>query len=279
MATALRKKACSPLWPQGYEMNILRFNYDSIDSTNLEAQRFWRRPEIREQALQARREGKRLAWVFVAKEQVAGRGRLGRSWKSPSGGLWFTVLWPLGTGPVEAQTIPLVVGLAVAEAIERAKGPACRIKWPNDVLVNGRKVCGILCELEAGAEISAVMIGIGVNANFPARDLLPPGSYPITSLLDETGEEADLEQLLADVLEEVCGKLLKFETDGIESVLPFVNARLAWANGAVTVSGSEAGDLTGILRGIDGQGRLLVDCAGLVVPVLTGDVRKSANAD
>ncbi len=256
-------------------MNIVRFNYDSIDSTNLEAHRFWRRSEIREQARQARREGKRLAWAFVAKEQAAGRGRIGRSWKSPPGGLWTTILWPLGTDAVQAQTIPLVVGLSVVDALERGTNPPCRIKWPNDVLVNGRKVCGILCELETGSEISAVIIGIGINANFRANDLLQPVSYPVTSLQDETGKGTDLERLLADVLEELCGKLFRFETDGIAPFLPFINARLAWANSPVTISGSEAGDLTGVLRGIDGQGRLLIDCAGLVVPVLTGEVRKT----
>ncbi len=254
-------------------MNVIRFNYDSIDSTNLEARRFWGRRDIREQARQARKEGKRLAWVFVAKEQVAGRGRLGRSWKSPVGGLWVTILWPLGTDSVQAQTIPLVAGLAAAEAIERSEVPPCRIKWPNDVLVKGRKVCGILCELETGTEISAVMIGIGVNANFRTDDLLHSVSYPVTSLLDETGERTDLERLLADVLEELCGKLLRFEADGIAPFLPSINARLAWANSRVAISGSEAGEVTGLLRGIDTQGRLLVDCAGFVLPLLTGDVR------
>jgi len=260
-------------------MNILRFNYDSIDSTNLEAHRFWSRPDIRAQASEAQREGKRQAWVFVAKEQAAGRGRLGRSWKSPAGGLWVTVLWPLGTGAVHAQTIPLVAGLSVAQAIERSRVLPCRIKWPNDVLMNGRKVCGILCELETGTEISAVMIGIGINANFRAHDLLQPVAYPVTSLLDETGDQTNLDRLLADVLEELCGKLLRFENEGIEPFLPSLNARLAWANSTVVVSGSEAGDQTGVLRGIDGQGRLLIDCAGLVLPILTGEVRKMTAED
>jgi len=260
-------------------MNLIRFNYDSIDSTNLEAQRFWRRTDIREQARQARGEGKRLAWVFVAKEQVAGRGRLGRSWRSPAGGLWFTILWPLETDAVQAQTMPLVAGLAVAEAIERGKVPACRIKWPNDLLVKGRKVCGILCELEAGPELSAVIIGIGINANFGVDNLLPSVVYPATSLLDETGEETDLERLLAAVLEELCGRLLRFETDGIAPFLPFINARLAWTGSTVTLSGSEAGEVIGILRGVDAQGRVLIDCGGFVTALLTGDLRKIVTED
>jgi BirA family biotin operon repressor/biotin-[acetyl-CoA-carboxylase] ligase len=260
-------------------MNIVRFNFDSIDSTNLEARRFWHHSDIREQARKARGEGNRLAWVFVAKAQEAGRGRIGRAWKSPLGGLWTTILWPLGTDAVQAQSIPLLTGLAVVDAMERGSIPPCRIKWPNDVLISGRKVCGILCELEAGNDISAVIIGIGINANFRANDLLPPVSYPVTSLWDETGTKTDLERLLAALLEELCGKLLKFETEGIAPFLPLVNARLAWANSTVTVSRSEAGDLTGILRGVDGQGRLLVECGGLRVPVLTGDVRKMVPED
>ncbi|MFB3901974.1 MAG: biotin--[acetyl-CoA-carboxylase] ligase [Acidobacteriota bacterium] len=260
-------------------MNIIRFNYDSIDSTNLEAHRFWRRADTRAQARRARREGNRVTWVFVAREQAAGRGRLGRSWKSPAGGLWVTILWPLETDPAQAQTIPLVAGLAVVEALQRGTVSSCRIKWPNDVLLNGRKVSGILCELEAGTDLPAVIIGIGINANFPARDLSPAVSYPVTSLLDETGAQTDLERLVAAVLEELCAKLLKFETEGITPFLPFINAALAWVNSMVTVSGSEAGEVTGLLRGIDAQGRLLVDCQGLVVPLLTGEVRKMVTED
>lgn len=183
-------------------------------------------------------------------------------------------MWPLATSPVQAQTIPLVAGLAIAEAIEKANGRPCRIKWPNDVLMKGRKVCGILCELEAGTEVSAAIIGVGINANFSAAGSLPQVSYPVTTLLDETGLETDLERLLQDVLEELSRTLLQLEADGIAPFLPLINARLAWANSTVAISGSEAGNLTGVLRGIDGRGRLLVDCAGMVVPVLTGDVRK-----
>ncbi|RPI27214.1 MAG: biotin--[acetyl-CoA-carboxylase] ligase [Acidobacteria bacterium] len=259
-------------------MKITRFDYDSIDSTNAEARRFWGRPETRRPGREAQGEERR-AWVFVAKEQTAGRGRLGRSWASPPGGLWFTVLWPLAASVASAQAAPLVVGLAVLRAIENHCSGPCRIKWPNDILIRARKICGILCELESQSDTPALVIGIGINANFHSSDLPVGVSYPGTTLLDETGIQTDLHRLLRETLDGLSQTLLGFEREGLTPFLGLINARLAWVGARVTVCGSEAGEVTGLLRGVDERGRLVIDRDGRLLALLTGEVRKSVLED
>jgi len=215
--------------------------------------------------------------VFIAEEQSSGRGRLGRSWISPKGGLWLTLLWPVTAGPMELQTVPLVIGLAVLESIEKETPVQSMIKWPNDVLTNGRKVCGILCELESHKEVSALIIGIGVNANIRVSDLCLDAKDPVTTLLDETGVETNLVRLESDLLERLPQKLLTFEAEGLSPFLPLINTRLAWVNRTVSVSGSEAGEVRGVLRGVDERGRLVIERAGNLLYLLSGQLRASGD--
>ncbi|NBB83423.1 MAG: biotin--[acetyl-CoA-carboxylase] ligase [Alphaproteobacteria bacterium] len=142
-----------------------------IDSTNAQALRVWRAPG---------------GWgtrplAITADEQTAGVGRGGRTWRSPRGGLWLTVAWPVGRRPGHYQALPLAVGLAVAQAVEAVAGLAATIKWPNDLLIGDRKVCGILCRYEA-AEPPVVLAGIGLNANVAAASLGGDLPQPATSL-------------------------------------------------------------------------------------------------
>jgi len=111
-------------------------------------------------------EGEPEGTVVVAEEQRAGRGRLGRGWSSPKGGLWFSLLLRPPVAPSEAPKLTLMAGIAVVEALERQLGLRARLKWPNDVLVQGKKLCGILAESRSGATLEFVILGIGINANF-----------------------------------------------------------------------------------------------------------------
>jgi len=128
---------------------------ESVDSTNRQA------------ALQAE-SGAPEGTVVVADGQTVGRGRMGRAWVSPAGlNAYLSILLMPRVEPARVSTLPLVAGLAVALAIERiAPGLRPLVKWPNDILINGRKACGILCELEAETDrIRRVVCGIGVNLN------------------------------------------------------------------------------------------------------------------
>ena len=136
--------------------------------------------------------------LVVADEQTAGRGRLGRSWLAPAG---TSLLCSLQLRPaVASERLPELTGVAsraCAEAIAALTGLEPVLKFPNDVLVGGRKVAGILAE----AREDRVVLGMGVNVNVPAEALPQDVDRPATSLLVETGHEVDRAELLAELLE------------------------------------------------------------------------------
>lgn len=130
------------------------FCFDSVDSTNEEAKR---------QALAGAPDGS----VFVAERQTGGKGRLGRGWDSPPGtGLWFSVLLRPGSVPARVSATTLLAGCAVRSAIRESTDCPAMIKWPNDVVIGPKKVCGILTEMSAEMDrVEFVVVGIGVNVN------------------------------------------------------------------------------------------------------------------
>jgi BirA family transcriptional regulator, biotin operon repressor / biotin---[acetyl-CoA-carboxylase] ligase len=136
--------------------------------------------------------------VVAAGEQTAGRGRLGRSWVAPAGtSLLCSVQLRPTVSPDRLPELTGVVAHACADAIEAVTGLGTEIKFPNDVLVGGRKVAGILAEARDGR----VVAGIGVNVNIAEADLPTGLETPATSLLAETGREVDRAELLVELLE------------------------------------------------------------------------------
>ncbi|HVP15983.1 MAG TPA: biotin--[acetyl-CoA-carboxylase] ligase [candidate division Zixibacteria bacterium] len=142
--------------------------------------------------------------VAVAETQTAGRGRLGREWASPRGGLWFSIVLRPKLEASEAAKLVFVASLAVAEALHEKYGLRTETKWPNDVLVQGKKICGVLAEMNTkGETINYVVLGIGVNANF-ANDALPEFvKTNATSIEKEFGKKIRLESLLKALLEKM----------------------------------------------------------------------------
>ena len=142
--------------------------------------------------------------VVVAVEQTAGRGRFGRRWESPRGGLWFSLLLRPPLGREGISVLPIVAGLAVVKALERSFDLDIELKWPNDVLIKGKKVCGILVEtFFTGEVLDFVILGIGINANFDPGELPEPLSISSTTLRAELGHDVDLDALLFSVLHEL----------------------------------------------------------------------------
>ncbi len=138
--------------------------------------------------------------VCTAEKQLNGKGRLGRTWLSEFGkGIWTSILLRPEISPMEVTCITLISGLAVAKSIKNITGLNASIKWPNDILVNDKKVCGILTEMSAQAEnIDYIIIGIGVNVNnleFPEEI-----AYKATSLCKELGKEVSRSKLLKEIL-------------------------------------------------------------------------------
>lgn len=179
------------------------FSYDTLDSTN-------------EQAKRSALEGAPNGSIFISEEQIGGKGRLGRSFASPTGtGMWFSVLLRPGSLPVQVAATTLLAGLAVCGALRSTTGCDASLKWPNDVVIGTKKVCGILTEMSAEMErLEFVVIGIGVNVNIAA--------FPeklrekATSVLLETGKPVRRVALLQEILR----RLEKLLAENAEALTP-----------------------------------------------------------
>lgn len=234
---------------------------EETDSTN---------PEL----CRARKGGAGHGTVAVAETQTAGKGRRGRSWESEPGvNLYFSILLLPEAEASRASMLTLVMALAVARAAEELGLPV-QIKWPNDVVVNGKKVCGILTELFFEPEGRYyVVIGTGINVNqttFPEEI-----SASATSLRNESreGRPFDREALLARVLRLFEADYERFLSDGdLRGLRPEYEAYLVNRGAAVRVE-DPVGAWTGTALGIDDGGELLVRCSdGGVETVYAGEV-------
>ncbi len=139
--------------------------------------------------------------VVVAKRQTRGRGRQGREWVSPVGGLYLSVLLRPDVDPKELTRLTVYSAVPVARAIEKVTGLRTGLKWPNDIQIEGRKVAGLLVEgTGQQGKVAFVVLGIGINVNIAASDL---GMEGATSLSEELGRTVDHERLLEEILLEL----------------------------------------------------------------------------
>ena len=138
--------------------------------------------------------------IVIAEAQTHGRGRLSREWLSPEGGIYFTLILRPKISPAYASRINLMAAVAVATTIRKLFGLKAELKWPNDVLIEGRKVCGILAEMDAETDvINFVNLGIGINANTS----VPRFEKRATSLKDALGKEISRKEFLSALLLEI----------------------------------------------------------------------------
>lgn len=193
------------------------FHFSSIGSTNQEL-------------LHLAASGVAEGTVVTADEQTAGRGRLSRVWHSPSEkNLYFSLLLrPCVHDPMQLATIPLLIGLAVAQELD-GWIPATRtaVKWPNDVWVQGRKICGILCEMVPGKEGQppAVIVGVGVNVNSDETIMPEPIRQTATSIFLERGRLVSREKVLVQLLQSMETMVEQWLRDGILPFLPALRER------------------------------------------------------
>jgi BirA family transcriptional regulator, biotin operon repressor / biotin---[acetyl-CoA-carboxylase] ligase len=160
-------------------------------------------PEI-DSTMDAARElakkGAREGTIVIAEAQSRGRGRLSREWLSPKGGIYFTIVLRPSISPAYAPRINLMASVAVATTVRKLFGLKAELKWPNDVLIGGKKVCGILAEMDAELDVvNFVNVGIGINAN----TLIPRFEETATSLKDELGREISRKEFLSALLAEI----------------------------------------------------------------------------
>jgi BirA family transcriptional regulator, biotin operon repressor / biotin---[acetyl-CoA-carboxylase] ligase len=202
--------------------------------------------------------------IVTTDHQTAGRGRLGQSWvEAPGTSVLASVL--LRPPPeLAAPQLSLVGGLAAALAVEQALGLAAQIKWPNDVMVDRRKVAGVLAEARDGV----VVLGIGVNVNQTREELPEDAKVPAASLRTVDGRVRDREELLASVLERLDGFYASWRDDGLDAVYDDLGARDFLRGRRVEVDG-----VPGTAEMITRDGRLAVHTVSGTVLVASGEVR------
>ncbi len=237
-------------------------HYFSIGSTNVAA-------------MKAGSDGEPEGAIFVAEEQTAGRGRAGHTWDSAqSVGIYCSVILRPVLPPSDALLLSLIAGIAVAEAVEQIIGLCPDLRWPNDVMLNDRKFCGILTEMNSEpTRVHYVVVGIGINVNHASFvDELEPIA---TSLRMESGRAWSRVELAAALLKSLDSEYRKLTQGGTaarSSILRKFEEGSSYARSRlVHVDGN--GGYDGVTEGLDDRGFLLVRTASGLRTVLSGEVR------
>lgn len=236
-------------------------HFTTIGSTNQEAKRL-------------AAEGAPEGTVVVAEAQSSGRGRLSREWFSPSqGGIWFSTILRPGLHPTQAPRFTFLGAVAVAQAIRELTGVGVEIKWPNDIHFEGRKLVGILTELNAEMDaINYIVMGIGINVNVDMEDFPVELRHIASSLKRETGHFVSRQKLLRKILEHMELLYTRVLSEGFSPIFESwrqLNCTLGFPVNVISI-GSE---FAGMAVDIDEEGALLVRKEdGSLERVISGDV-------
>ncbi|MDO4166581.1 MAG: biotin--[acetyl-CoA-carboxylase] ligase [Eubacteriales bacterium] len=240
--------------------------YDCIDSTNLRAK-------------QLAETGEPEGTLVVADEQTAGRGRRGRGWASEPGvGIWMSMVLRPALEPVHVPGLTLIAALAVNRSIREICGVDSRIKWPNDIILDGKKICGILTEMSSEVNyVHYAVTGIGINANtmhFPEEI-----TATATSIYQQNGKRVDRAALIGRFANVFGAYYERYVTDGdLGAFVEEYDQMLANRDQQVKIYHGMVEDAdpseieTGIARGIDKTGALLVEMDGHCEAVVSGEV-------
>ena len=224
-----------------------------------------------EDAKKLAQEGAPDGTLVIAEKQQKARGRMGRSWNSPEEGLWFSIILRPHLAPVEAPKLTIMTAVAAAEAIIQTTGVDVKIKCPNDIIADGKKVCGILTEMSAEMDaINHVIVGVGINVNnddFPEE--LMDKSIPLKQI---KGQKVNRIELLSTLLEIFEHYYIKAEAEGFSQI--FERWRSLCTNLGQKVKITRKNEsFKGTALDIDESGALLVKTiSGEVIRVLSGDV-------
>ena len=219
-------------------------------------------------------EGAPEGTIVVAETQLKGKGRRGRSWFSPAGqGIYVSVILRPRVPPAEATQLVLMAAVAAAEALLVHADLPVSVKWPNDILVGGKKIAGILTEMRlAGDRIDHVVIGMGVNVNTPAEGLPPEIAVIATSLCAETGQTFSRAELLRTYLEKLEGWYALFRERGFEPIRERWLALARIIGKPVKIAGVDHA-YEGEVVDIDPNGFLILKTPnGALQRILAGDV-------
>ena len=253
------------------------FFYEQVDSTNTQAKRL-----IKEVPAGNSLHGA----VILAEEQLSGRGRLGRDWSSPkNGGIWMSFILNPDLSLSTCTMLTLVAALAVNEGIRCISGLNSLIKWPNDIVINGKKVCGILTESMTGKVLPpdadrskepdatkiSIILGIGVNAN--RREFAGELYTKATSLSLESERDINRSRLIAEICNRLESYYDEFVLQGDLSTLKAEYEKYLVNKGKEVLISKEGEEYQGIALGINQQGALLVKTKQRgIVEVVSGEV-------
>ena len=182
--------------------NIIYF--EEVDSTNDVAKRL--APKSKE------------GTVIIAETQTKGRGRGRREWISPPGGVWMSVILKPKIDLSCAPVFTLIFGLGVCKVI-RSFGLNAKIKWPNDVIIKGRKIAGVLADLDFYEEVNFVIVGVGIDANVDLEDFPKEFRGNVTSLKKELGQEIEKQSLIQNIFQEMNRVYDRFKSGSLSSLL------------------------------------------------------------
>ncbi len=252
----LRPIETSPL-AQGYEV----YHYDTVSSTNDVAKELAKR-------------GAKEGIVVLADEQTRGRGRLNRHWISPKGGIWLSIVLRPQISPPEASRITFIASSAVAETLRQLYALDPAVKWPNDVLIAGRKVCGMLTEASTRADIvQFVVVGLGINANVDLQAFPSGVRRDVTTLKRELGHAVEPRTLIKTLLQDFDYRYARLKEGAWLALLREWKSQAAFLHEPVSVAGTGE-NLLGEAVDIDEDGALLIRLeTGVLKRVLAGDLK------
>lgn len=234
--------------------------FDKIDSTNIRAK-------------QMGEEGAPHGTLIAADYQGAGRGRRGRMWESPSGSsIYMSLLIRPDIPPLNAPMLTLVMALSAADGLKECTGLDVQIKWPNDIVANGKKLAGILTEMSTEIDyINYVVIGIGINVNM--REMQKDIEETATSVRIETGQVTRRSEVIASIMKKFEENYEKFlETQDLQALQEQYNHLLINKNKEVRILGANK-EFTGYALGINEKGELQVKKEdGTIKSIFSGEV-------
>ena len=260
--------------PDGTRSSILQLEIlDTIDSTNSHAMRLIQQGKLSLQPGQYS--------IHLAEQQSDGKGRRGRQWISPFGqNIYLTMVRLIDTGVIATEGITLAVGLAIIRALSELEVPGLGVKWPNDILVEGRKLAGILLEISGDISgICQLTIGVGINVrNQP--ESMEQVSQPWTDLYQVTGKAMNRNLLVSQVVCHIMSALKEFENNGLKSFIAEWQDNDVMKDQQVELVTTRS-SVQGIARGISETGALLLETSQGMQVINGGEVslRKSALND
>ncbi len=223
-------------------------------------------------------EGKRQAAIkcedgllIICDDQTAGKGRLGRSWQAEkNAGIYMSMVIYPDIMPVEIPQITLVTGIAVMRSVNRVTGLKTRIKWPNDIIINGKKLVGILAEMSAEMEkVNYVVIGIGINVNMKSFE--GELKEKATSIYIETGKRFKRSLIINEFVKEFKICYNEFCKNGFASFVDEYNENCANVGKNVKTAGGRM-NIEGISRGVNEKGEILIETDKGTAAVMAGEV-------